>query len=677
MAEAKEAKKVIVLGIDGGQPELIQRFVKEGKLPNFERLIKRGVFKEIIEPLPTITPPNWTTITTGAWPGTHGITDFYLPNEPGESLDKTHLGFDTRKCQAEYIWQAAERAGKKSILIKWEVSWPPCHKGIQIEGCGPGVVNYFELGGVCLHTSEDLPMTDRVHLKPAQGWENLDPKWEALEGEVVLPLYGGAEHVYQMLVAKSKGAGYDTVHLCKSKDAAQTIATLRMGQWSGWVVDTFEMTPDETRAAQRNAEFALIKSFGRKEKQDAQIRATTAERARQAMMPQGKVKGSLRFKLMNLARDGGELELFSTQIWPISGYTQPPELGEELFQNVGPFFTNPARDALHYEWIDERTYYELQDYQHQWLAKAAKYLSSTKEWDLLYVETHCGDYINHFYMQQFDPEIASEAQIRNATSWLTRHYQSMDRMLGELLSIGDDDTLFVVVSDHSATPSPWGPIEPNKSLEDAGLLVYKIDDRGARVVDWSKTKAYAQRTIHVYVNLKGRDRDGIVDPADYEKVQEEIVEALKSYKHPKTGKSAFQLVLKKHEAEIIGHYGDRIGDVIYAVRPEADGEHGRELPTSRVKDISIRSTFILAGPNVKEGLHLKGMAYLTSVAPTIAYLLGIPIPRNAEGAILYEALVDPDLRLHLQLRAEAEAARWRELYQAEAAKRGQSPNAGA
>ncbi|MDA8216252.1 MAG: alkaline phosphatase family protein [Dehalococcoidales bacterium] len=229
MAEAKEAKKVIMLGIDGGSPALIKRFVKEGKLPNFQKMMEKGVFKEIIEPLPTITPPNWTTITTGAWPGTHGITDFYLPQEPGEELDQIQHGFNTRRCKAEYIWQAAERAGKKPILVKWEVSWPPVHNGIQIEGCGPGVVNYFELGPVRLHTVEDLPMTNRIHLKPAEGWQNLDPKWEALEGEVIIALHGGAEQEYQMLVTKARGSGYDTVMVFSGKDAAKPIATMRMG----------------------------------------------------------------------------------------------------------------------------------------------------------------------------------------------------------------------------------------------------------------------------------------------------------------------------------------------------------------------------------------------------------------------------------------------------------------
>ncbi|MHB1414387.1 MAG: alkaline phosphatase family protein [Chloroflexota bacterium] len=661
MTEAKEAKKVIMLGIDGGSPALIKRFVKEGKLPNFQKMMEQGVFKEMVEPLPTITPPNWTTITTGSWPGTHGITDFYLPQEPGDDLDQIRHGFNTRECRSEYIWQAAERAGKKPILIKWEVSWPPVHNGIQIEGCGPGVVNYFELGPVRLHTIEDLPMTNRIHLKPAEGWQNLDPKWEALEGEVIIALHGGAEQEYRMLVTKARGSGYDTVMVFSGKDAAKPIATMRMGQWSEWVVDTLDLTPDSAKLAAREAERAKVKGYALKEGQDTQARLTMAQRAREGLTPKGKAKASFRFKLLNLSRDASELELFSTQIWPISGYTQPLELGEELFENVGPFFTNPARDALHYEWIDERTFYELSDYQHQWLAKAAKYLTSTREWDLLYVETHCGDYINHFYMNQFDPDIASEAQIRNATSWLTRHYQSIDRMLGELMALADEDTLVGIISDHSGTPSPWGYLDTRKVLEEAGLLVYK-DEGGKRVVDWSKTKAYPQRTIYVYVNLKGRDPHGIVEPEDYENVQEDIVEALKSYKHPKSGKHAYTVAFKKHEAELIGLYGDRVGDVVYALRPEADLEHGHELPTSRVKDVDMRVIFFLKGPNVKEGVHLEGMAYQTSVAPTIAYLLGIPVPNKAEGAILYEALVDPDLRLNLQRKAEKERDRWRAMY---------------
>ena len=65
---------------------------------------------------------------------------------------------------------------------------------------------------------------------------------------------------------------------------------------------------------------------------------------------------------------------------------------------------------------------------------------------------------------------------------------------------------------------------------------------------------------------------------------------------------------------------------------------------------------------MKEGVRLERMAYQTQVTPTICYLLGIPMPHQAEGAVLYEALVDPDLHLTMRKKAEKERDRWRALY---------------
>jgi len=661
VSTAKEAKRAIILGLDGGHPELIQKFVKEGKLPNFERMLKEGVFKEALEPFPTITPPNWTTIGTGAWPGTHGITDFFLPNREDEPLDKINFGFNTRESSAEYVWQAAERAGKKPILIKWEVSWPPNHNGIQIEGCGPGLVNLHELGPVRLHTLEPLPMTSQVSLQPAGGeWKGLQPSWETLEGKISMFLHGGGEKVYDIAVIKSGRAGYDKVLVCKDKDAAQPVAEVKPGQWSDWVLDEFELVPDEERVKARTADMARLKKYRQKERHDYQASTTAAAKAEGLALYQPKPveKGTFRFKLINLAADAGELELISTQIWPIVGYTQPLELGEELYEKIGPFFTNPARDALHYGWMDEGTFFELMDYQHQWLTKASKYLATTKEWDLLFVETHCTDYLSHFYLNYYQPECgASLSEQRNATTWLTRHYQSIDRMLGELLTLADEDTLFLIVSDHSGTGCPQPQVDARKVLEQAGLLVYKVDDEGNRGIDWSKTRAYPQRTVHVYVNLKGRDRDGIVEPEDYEATVEAIIQAMTGYKDPATGMHTFSAVLRKNDAAILGLWGDRVGDVVYARRPEFDLEHGSQLPTARLGDLTIRSIFFMKGPNVKKGLHLQRHLQMTAVAPTLAYLMGFPIPAQAEGPVVWEALEDPDFRLNQVRELEAEVAR--------------------
>ena len=104
---AKKPKKVCVIGLDCALPNSILKYVEQGALPNLERLIKRGIMaKNGLVPYPTITPPNWTTIATGSWPGTHGITDFNV-HEPGTSIhtSSTHQGFHRSDCQVENIWE--------------------------------------------------------------------------------------------------------------------------------------------------------------------------------------------------------------------------------------------------------------------------------------------------------------------------------------------------------------------------------------------------------------------------------------------------------------------------------------------------------------------------------------------------------------------------------------------
>jgi predicted AlkP superfamily phosphohydrolase/phosphomutase len=239
----------------------------------------------------------------------------------------------------------------------------------------------------------------------------------------------------------------------------------------------------------------------------------------------------------------------------------------------------------------------------------------------------------------------------------------MDRLLGELLALLDEETLLVIVSDHSGTGSAQPLLDVRKVFEQAGLLSYTTDSAtGMKKIDWSRTKAFPQRSIHVYLNLKGRDPQGTVEPADYDRVVDEVIQAMMDYKDPATGKHPFSLVLRKEDAALLGLWGDRIGDIIYAVRPEYDMEHGSELPTARVGELTIRSLFFMKGPNVKKGLHLQRLVQLTAVSPTIAHLMGFPIPAQAEGAVLWEALEDPDFRLNQVQALRKELDRWKKLY---------------
>lgn len=92
------ADKVLVLGIDGMDPKLTQKFIEEGYMPNIKQLIERGSAESklhMIGGFPTVTPPMWTTLATGANPSTHGITEYYAKHP--EKLDVVMYNFDSTK----------------------------------------------------------------------------------------------------------------------------------------------------------------------------------------------------------------------------------------------------------------------------------------------------------------------------------------------------------------------------------------------------------------------------------------------------------------------------------------------------------------------------------------------------------------------------------------------------
>ena len=98
----------------------------------------------------------------------------------------------------------------------------------------------------------------------------------------------------------------------------------------------------------------------------------------------------------------------------------------------------------------------------------------------------------------------------------------------------------------------------------------------------------------------------------------------------------------KKYAEILNLWGDRVGDVVYGIHPNFDGAHGNQLPVGQHGISGQHSTFIMAGPGVKQDVALERSVRVIDVAPTLCHLLGWPMPRNVEGGIIYEALEDPD-----------------------------------
>jgi predicted AlkP superfamily phosphohydrolase/phosphomutase len=260
-------------------------------------------------------------------------------------------------------------------------------------------------------------------------------------------------------------------------------------------------------------------------------------------------------------------------------------------------------------------------------------------------ETHASDYTSHFFLRAADPHSGAPTAVqRRCREGVERTYASIDRWIGRLRQLAGDDTAFFVVSDHGGTSQQHTVVNVAAVLEQAGFLKY--EGRGPdRRIDWTRTRAADVGLVHVFVNLKGREPGGIVDPADYDAVCQEIIRALHDYEDPETGGRPFSLALTREDAEMVNLWSDRVGDVVYALRPEFDGAHGKQLPSARLGIGGQHCTFIMAGAGVRQGLDLRRQVRAVDVAPTICYLMGVPMPRDVEGGVVYEALEDPDWHL--------------------------------
>lgn len=613
------AKRVVVIGLDGAIAKRVYQFAQDGSLPHVRKLIDQGVYaKNCMVPFPTITPPNWTTIATGAWPGTHGLTCFNY-HKPGDPLDWTIPAFHSSMSQAEYIWHAAERVGKKSIIINYPSTWPPAIKeGIQIGGKGVGPNEWHLPGGFVdtladedLFSVEDYPQAITIELSPASGWEGelaaQSKEGKDLEAELIPSFRRAAIPVkpkrWHLLVQDTAGAGYDRIVISPCKNTDQAIAVLGAGDWSPTIVDEFETE-------------------------------------------QGTRKAGFRIKLEALAPDAEDLRIYVPGFCALDGWAYPKSIADEIKSERGLPITTGGIGPLNMEWIGFDTYVEVMDLLNTWLGDAANYLLSNKPWDLFFMHVHCMDWAYHAFGSHFDQLTEPDAQVRER--YLEAElalYQSLDRMIGHILEAADEETLVIIVSDHGAKATGI-PFHVRDLLEKSGLTVYEDGDEGERVVDWSKTKAVAQRSCYIYVNLKGRDPDGIVEPGEeYEKVRDQIIATLYDHTDPATGKKPIVWALRREDARVLGLYGENIGDVIYAVGPEFAGQHGMIPATAEYGVGSLMGLLIMFGLGIKKGEVLERTVWLTDLAPTICYLAELPLPKDAEGGIIYQALENPNLKL--------------------------------
>lgn len=637
----KSVKKVMIIGLDAPIAPRVYDYAKSGDLPNIKRLIEEGVYAlNCLVPYPTITPPNWTTIATGAWPGTHGITDFNV-HLPGDPLDVTHQGFFKKDCQAEFLWEAAGKVGKKSIIVNYPTTWPPeLEKGYQLGGGGLSIDSYrlyrttpgaykVSLADEQLFSTEEYPFSTPVEFGTPEGWKNLPGDMKAISMELPLKYrkakFQVEEKTWYALITTSRDRRSCNLMLCESKDTASVFATLEVGKWSSIITQDFHTE-------------------------------------------KGLRKGAFRCKLLECSPEDGRFRLYVTPICDLEGWSYPPELVKEISSKEGLPLPRCGFSALSLGWIDTETLAECIDYQNVWLADASVYLLENKEWDLFFMHAHCPDWAYHTFSNKLDPSTnPDKEELARYVELELKMYRSIDRMIGEITARANDETLIIIVSDHGAKATT-NSFDPVKLLIDAGLTVIKEDPDGRKAIDWQKTRAVVQRSCYIYINLKGRDPQGIVEPGkEYEDLQEEIIKLLYGYTDEKTGKKPVALALKKEDARIIGLHGDRIGDVVFAISPYFGHQHGPHLPTAKYGIGSLQGLFIMKGPGVKKNYLMERTMWLTDIVPTVCHLADLPVPKHTEGAILYQALENPNAKLEEKRRLKENYEKLKSAYESEQA----------
>ena len=604
--------KVLLIGLDSAVPGRWRRYAEAGDLPAGRRLLEHGAFATACLPaFPTLTTTNWATIATGAWPGTHGVTDFN-PHRRGDGIGTSPQGFDARDVRAEFVWEAAVRAGRDSVVVNWPGAWPP-RTWPPIAGAGDEPRGELTLvGGAGIELNEwriGLPRMDRrVALAAEQRFSTL-PEPGAVRVDLPeaglpfsLPLafreaYDEVESAAELgaCIARRHGAPA----LVVTDAAGRRLAVLEPGEWSPTI------------------------SLRLKVKHEA-------------------VEGLLRLKLQDLDPEAGLLRVYVTDICRRTWLEQPAGVIDTA-GFAGLPTPGVGWDSLGCGCIDLDTFVELTAMSTSWLGEVCLSLLEGRPCDLLSVHLHAVDSFYHLCARFLDPRANSPEVVQRHEAAERAIYRQLDDVIAGLTDAAGPRALVALISDHGAKPG--GTRVPLREiLGRAGLLADGEGADGAGQTDWSRTLAAPQGSCYVRVNLLGRDPDGVVPPDDREEVRDRAVRAMLGYRDEATGVCPFSLVVPGEDAADLGLYGDGVGDVVYAVREEFAEEHGQALPQDMRSQGSwgMRSLCLLAGEGVRPGSTIDESVRLTDVAPTVCDALGIDPPAQAEGRSLLPLVQDAE-----------------------------------
>ncbi|MEM2135365.1 MAG: alkaline phosphatase family protein [Candidatus Jordarchaeaceae archaeon] len=322
-------------------------------------------------------------------------------------------------------------------------------------------------------------------------------------------------------------------------------------------------------------------------------------------------------------------------------YTYPKELKSELEAKFGKYIFDVEFRAEERDQVLERIYEMTKQH-----FQVIKYLIQKGGWDLFaFVEIGL-DRIHHAFWKFFDKKHPKYVPNNKYENVIREYYRYLDKEIGDLLGLLDNDTIVLVVSDHGAKQMK-GAFCINQWLMQEGYLKIKGNpERGAKIedapIDWARTKAWGWGGYYarIFINVEGREPQGTVTPEDYEKTLDELAEKLKQIRGP-NGEKFYNKIYKPEEIydELNGDSPDLIvyfddlywrsaGTIGYETLYLSENDTG---PDDAVH--SEYGVFILYDPTKNLGLELGNLNIL-DVAPTVLNILGLPVPKEMRGKII-------------------------------------------
>jgi len=689
-ADAPGPSKVIVLGFDGADARLVERWMDEGKLPHLDRLRKEGVFAPLTPTNPPQTPVSWSTFATGLDPGKHEVFDFlkrdadtYAPDFAMMSPSKKPFLFGERN--PVYLALVAAllvlllAAGVSALLRRFRI-------GLLV-GLGAAAAVFFAARGF---VAENIPAEQPTAINHRKG----TPFWQALADAGV---HSTVIRVPQTFPPDDNPGGRLLAGLgvpdIRGTFGTYTIYTSEPFQVAENTEKGGKVVILDVEPGDRSVETIVYGPFNKmfdeppeihlplKVEMDWPNRSVKLEVSGQEVTLQEhewsdfvrfefpirqvvKIHGIARFYLLEM---GPSLKLYLQAInldptSPGVPITYPKGFAKEIYGKIGLWKTlGWALDtwALDEGVTTEKVFAEDVDFTVDKFEKIMdNFIDNPK--DRLYVQVfYFTDRAGHMFWRFLDPRNPA-FDPEKAGVWgeyILQSYQRMDRIVGRAREKLPPDGVFIVCSDHgfstwrhSVNLNTWLVRNGFMALKGQGDQMMTLDDLFVEGtfwpnVDWQRTRAYALGLGAVYINLLGREREGIVTPgAEYDALCAEIKEKMEAWVDTATGERPVHRVY--HRAEMYSdfdpqlipdlraanNFGYRVSwqtslggiprDLIESHKMAWSGDHC-SLDPDLVKGIFLCNRPIkTAEPNIRD------------MFPTLLELFSVPVPASVDGRSL-------------------------------------------